>query len=194
MTFFNLPMIKGIIIAGEFGKVIIRQKSNASLELGELLACDSSEGIIILEVYDLLYGSQINQQSLELISGLKIEEDETIGLFDPALRNYTLALAKPILFKGNLCKALPPVFSTVRELEKKDLPVFSAKNPLYLGHLRAGSKILDVPITLDGEQVFSHHVLIPGTTGRGKSVLMSTILWHCIEESYCGILVLDPHD
>src|SRR3989339_704015 len=37
-------------------------------------------------------------------------------------------------------------------------------------------------------------ILIAGTTGRGKSVLISNILWNLISQDYCGILVLDPHD
>ena len=42
--------------------------------------------------------------------------------------------------------------------------------------------------------MFSHHILIPATTGRGKSNLTSVLLWNCIDQDYCGILVLDPHD
>ena len=54
--------------------------------------------------------------------------------------------------------------------------------------------MLDVPIYLDGEKIFSHHILIAGTTGRGKSVLVSNLLWNSAAPDYCGILVLDPHD
>ena len=49
-------------------------------------------------------------------------------------------------------------------------------------------------INLDGRKIFSHHILIPGTTGRGKSVLLKNLLWTCTDKDYCGILVLDPHD
>lgn len=54
--------------------------------------------------------------------------------------------------------------------------------------------MLDVPIYLEGNKVLSHHVLLAGTTGRGKSNLISNILWSLIDQNYCGILVLDPHD
>jgi len=37
-------------------------------------------------------------------------------------------------------------------------------------------------------------MLITGTTGKGKSVLMSNILWECTSQDYCGTLVLDPHN
>jgi DNA helicase HerA-like ATPase len=54
--------------------------------------------------------------------------------------------------------------------------------------------MLDVEIFLPGEDVLSHHVLVPATTGRGKSNLTSVVLWNLVDKDYCGILVLDPHD
>ena len=50
------------------------------------------------------------------------------------------------------------------------------------------------PIYLEGDKVFSHHVLITGTTGKGKSVLMSNLIWDTIDKNYCALLILDPHD
>jgi len=192
-------MIKGQVISGEYGKILIRQKSNESLELGELLVSDTKEGKIILQVYSLMYGSQISQQNLELISGLKLEEDNDLGFMDPTLRNYTLAFLKPLVKISkdnmNLCKNLPDFFSSVREIEAEDVKFISSpKNPLYIGNLRSGSKELNVKITLQGDEVFSHHILISGTTGRGKSVLLKNMLWNIIDQDYCGILILDPHD
>jgi len=90
---------------------------------------------------------------------------------------------------------LPGFFSAVRELDSDDLKFLTKpQNPLVIGKLRSGSKVLDVDIALDGEKVFSHHILISGTTGRGKSILIKNMLWDCINQDYCGILVLDPHD
>ncbi len=68
------------------------------------------------------------------------------------------------------------------------------KNPVYLGQVRSGSKILDVPVYLDGDTAFTHHILIPATTGRGKSNLLKVILWSLMDIGKVGILVLDPHD
>ncbi len=65
--------MKGQVISGEFGKILIRQKSNEKIELGELLVAESDNNKILLQVYDLVYGSQISQQNLELISGLQLE-------------------------------------------------------------------------------------------------------------------------
>jgi len=191
-------LIKGQIISGEFGKIIARQKSSQSIEIGELLVSDSKNEKILMQVYDLIYGSQISQQNLELISGMKLEENTDFELFDANLRNYMLAIMKTLVTirdkNAFVSKSLPSIFSEVREIKEQDLSFLTKpKNPLFLGSLRSGSKVLDVPIYLDGEKVFSHHILIAGTTGRGKSVLVSDLLWNAVGRNY-GILVLDPHD
>lgn len=193
-------MIKGQIVSGKFGELCIRQKSKSNIQLGELLIADTKSSKILLQVYDLLYGSQISQQNLELISGMALEEDSKAEFFEPELRNYMLAFAKPLIHINDkntaaLSKALPDFFSSVREVTKDDLKFLTQpKHPLYIGKLRSGSRILDVDIFLDGNDVFSHHILIPATTGKGKSNLMSCMLWDSVDKDYCGILVLDPHD
>ncbi|MBI2134639.1 ATP-binding protein [Candidatus Woesearchaeota archaeon] len=190
---------KGQVIGGEFGRIIARQKSGQKLELGELLVSESGENKILMQVFDLIYGSQISQQNLELISGMKLEEDADTEFFDKNLRNYLLARLKNLVTINNdgvfVSKLMPPFFSEVREVAREDLSFLTKPgNPLFIGNLRSGSKMLDVPIYLEGSKVLTHHILIAGTTGRGKSVLISNILWNLISQDYCGILVLDPHD
>lgn len=192
-------MITGRVIGGEIGKILIREKSGKQLEIGELLIVDSEQERMLMQVYGLMYGSQLSQQNLELISGMSVEEGTDIHLFDQDLRNYTLAVAKTLIgIKTSgpcMCKKLPAVFSAVRDVTKDDLSFLTKpRNPLFIGNLRSGTKELDIPIFLDGEQVLSHHILIPATTGRGKSNLTSCIMWNTVLEGYCGMLVLDPHD
>lgn len=192
-------MIKGQVISGSFGKIMMRQKANVSLELGELLIGNTSSGKILFQVFDLNYGSQISQQNLELISGMKLEEDTAIDFMDKDLRNYQLALLKNLITidqkNAKVCKLLPDFFSEIREVTKEDLSFLTKpKNPMLIGNLRSGSKPIDVPVYLQGDKVMSHHILIPATTGKGKSNLMSCILWDSIDKEYCGVLVLDPHD
>jgi hypothetical protein len=191
--------MKGLVISGEFSKIIARQKSDESLEIGELLIGETEKSNVLLQVTDLLYGSQISQQNLELISGMKLEENSAIDLYDENLRNYKLAALKSLITinnkKSRLSKELPKFLSEIREIKKEDLSfITQPKNPISIGRLRSGSKTLDVDIALPGQEVFSHHILIPATTGRGKSNLTSCILWNCVDKDYCGILVLDPHD
>lgn len=192
-------MIKGQIISGNFGEIIIRQKSDKEIELGELLIADTAEGKILLQVSDLIFGSQLSQQNIEMVSGMKLEDNIDFEFFDKKQRSYILAQLKPLISirgkKSVLSKTMPSFFSDVREVTKDDLAFLTKpKNPLFFGKLRSGSKTLDVDVFLDGKEVFSHHILIPGTTGRGKSVLVKNILWNVIDQDYCGLLVLDPHD
>ncbi|MEK6828079.1 MAG: ATP-binding protein, partial [Nanoarchaeota archaeon] len=128
-------MLKGQIISGEFGRIIARQKSGQSIEIGELLITDSNDGKILMQVYDLVYGSQISQQNLELISGMKLEENTEFELFDANLRNYMLAMMKSlVIIKGRnafVSKSLPSFFSEIREITKSDLAFLTKpKNPL----------------------------------------------------------------
>ncbi|MBI3033344.1 ATP-binding protein [Candidatus Woesearchaeota archaeon] len=190
--------MKGKIISGEFGKILIREKAGTSLELGELLIADEYPKIL-LQVYDLVYGSQLSQANLELISGMTLEENHDLGFMDPQLRNYRLALLKTLVtitsHDAQLCKTLPSFFSSVREIVKEDFTFLNhPEKSLYLGNIRSGSRNLEIPLLLDGEKVFTEHLLIAASTGKGKSNLMSCMLWHCLDKDYCGILVLDPHD
>jgi len=199
--------VKGQIISGKFGEIIARQKSGEDFELGEILVAESSSNgdssKVLLQVYDLQYGSQISQQNLELISGLNLEENTDTEFMDKNMRIYKIAMLKNLISingeqggeRVSLSKSLPSVFTNVRTVTSSDLSFISKpKNPLFFGNLRSGSRALDVPIYLNGADVLTHHMLITGTTGKGKSVLMSNILWECTSQDYCGTLVLDPHN
>jgi len=195
--------MKAQIIAGKYGELVARQKSGEELELGEILVSDGEEGKILLQVYDLAYGSQISQQNLELISGMQMEENTDLQFLEPNLRNYKIAMLKNLITikkQGTktgaiTSKSLPKFFSEVREIKKEDLDFLTKpKDSLFTGNLRSGTKDLEIPVYLPGKSVFSHHILITGTTGKGKSVLMSNLIWDATGKDYCAMLVLDPHD
>lgn len=192
-------MTKGIIIAGDFSKIVAREKKGKKFEIGEILVGEKGSSKILLQVFDLAFGSQISQQNRELISGMKLEEDIDAEFMDPHIRNYTLAFMKNILsVSGNkiqIPKTMPTFFSSVREIKAEDIDFLPQhEDSIVVGKLRSGSKIVDVDVSLPGKKVFSHHILIQGTTGKGKSVLVKNLLWNSIDKDYCGILVLDPHD
>lgn len=189
----------GQIIAGEVGKIFIREKSGKKIELGDLLVVDDTEGYLIIQVYDLLYGSQISRLAREQIAGLTLEGlGAGLEFFEPQLRNYILAQSKAVLritSKPQVPKILPDFFGTVRHAEKKDLQFLSKpEHPIYLGKVRSGSKIIDVPVYLNANEALTHHIMIPSTTGRGKSNLVKVMLWSIIGQNRFGMLVLDAHD
>ena len=194
-----MEIIKGQVISGEFSKILIRKKSSEKIEIGELLVSETEYGYFILQVFDLEYGSQISRANLEMVSGYHLEEDSTDNIMDENMRTYIIAYAKPLIMVSNkharLTKSMPDFLSKVRAVKKGDLHFMrKPKKELYLGTLRSGSSIVDVDILLDGEKVFSHHILVPATTGRGKSNLTKVLLWEQLDKDYCGVLVLDPHD
>jgi DNA helicase HerA-like ATPase len=189
----------GQIVAGQVGSILIREKSGEKIELGDLLVVDDAEGYLIIQVYDLLYGSQISRLSREQLSGLKLEGlGAGLEFFEPQLRNYIIAQGKAVLrvsSKTQSPKVLPDFFGTVRHVEAKDLQFLSKpKNPIYLGEARSGSKVIKVPVYLDANEALVHHVLIASTTGRGKSNLVKVMLWSILGQENFGILVLDAHD
>ncbi len=200
-------MVKGQVIWGNFATILMRVKAGEQVELGELCVIEHQGVKFILQVYDLSYGSQISQQNLEMVAGMNLEEGE-FSLLDPTLRNYQLASLKPLLVVSSsgsggklggasaaLCKALPPFFSSVRSIVKEDLSFITRpSSPLFLGALRSGSRGLDFSVSLAGRDVLSHHMLIAASTGKGKSNLMSCLLWDIVGKEYAGLVVLDPHD
>jgi uncharacterized protein len=189
----------GQIVAGEVGSILIREKSGERIELGDLLVAEDSEGYLLVQIYDLLYGSQLSRLSREQLSGLKLEGfGAGLEFFEPQLRNYILAQGKAVLRvsdKTQSPKVLPDFFGTVRHVEKKDLRFLSAPpNPIYLGDVRSGSKVVDVPVYVDAGEALTHHILIASTTGRGKSNLVKVMLWSILGQGKFGMLVLDAHD
>ena len=190
--------IKAQVISGNFSGIVVRQKSGENLEIGELLIAENSDSKILMQVTDLMYGSQLSQQNLELVSGMNLEEETDMEFINPALRNYKIATLKCLLnisSKVASSKTLPDFFSTVRAVKKEHLKfITTPKSPLFVGNLSSGSETIDIPIYLDGKEVLSHHILISATTGKGKSNLASVMLWSLMDKDWCGILVLDPHD
>jgi hypothetical protein len=193
--------IAGQIIGGKVANILLREKAGKKIELGGLLVVDETDGsYLILQVYDLAYGSQIPQAMRELTAGLKLEGyGPSLDFLEPHLRNYVMAIVKAVAFVSRdgvkIPKVLPSFFSSVRFVRKEDLKFLTRPlNPVYLGQIRSGSKVLDFDVFLNGEEMFSHHVLIPATTGRGKSNLVKVMLWSIMDQKKFGVLVLDAHD
>ena len=144
--------IVGQVIAGKVAHILIREKTDAKIELGNLLVAEGGEGgSLILQVHNLFYGSQVSQNLLELTAGLELEgRGGSLEFFDPSLRNYVLAEARAVaLVSGNrvtIPKALPDFFSSVRHVVNEDLQFMEVpENTAYLGKVRSGSNVLTCP-------------------------------------------------
>ncbi len=185
----------GQIIGGEYGEVRIRQKSGETIEIGDLLSIED----IILQVLDLEYGSLMEQDDIERMSGMELEGYEETSLMEEEIRNYIYAKAKPLVRikdgEPRIPKVLPSFFGDLERVSSEDFQFLEEpENSLYLGKIRSGSSVLDVPLYINGKEALSHHIMIPATTGRGKSNLVKVMLWNLIPKEYAGILVIDPHD
>ncbi|MBS7249960.1 MAG: ATP-binding protein [Candidatus Freyarchaeota archaeon] len=193
--------VVGQIVAGEVSSILIREKSGERMELGDLLVVDDKDGYLILKVFNLLYGSQVPQAARELLAGMELEgHGGAVDFLEPELRSYVLAEVKAIAKvtgKNELYapKTLPAFFKSVKLISEKNLSFLTKPPcPVYLGKVRSGSKVLDVDVFLNGRDIFTHHVLVAATTGRGKSNLVKVMLWSIVGEDNFGVLVLDPHD
>jgi len=200
MTEMSEIEIVGQVVGGKVAKILIREKSGKKIELGDLLVVEEKGALLILQVYDLSYGSQVPQSTRELLSGLKLEGyGAGLTFLEPQLRNYVMAEVKAVArVEGEnvrIPKTLPSFFSSIRHITQEDLAFLTKPpQPIYLGKVRSGSETLDVPIHLNGMDVLRHHVVVPATTGRGKSNLVKVMLWSILGQDKFGILVLDPHD
>ncbi|MGD0978087.1 MAG: ATP-binding protein [Candidatus Bathyarchaeia archaeon] len=193
--------VTGQIIAGKTGQILAREKAGGEIEIGDLLVAEEDGRYVLLQAFELAYGSQVPQLVRELLAGMKLEGmGADLDFLEPQLRNYVIAQIKAVLRVGKnnelqIPKTLPTFFSTIRHVTEKDLWFLTKpENPVYLGKVRSGSKVLDVGVYVNGEDMLTHHVLIPATTGRGKSNLVKVMLWSVMAQEGLGILVLDPHD
>ncbi|MEM4499754.1 MAG: ATP-binding protein [Candidatus Woesearchaeota archaeon] len=187
----------GIIVGGNYNEILVRQKSSYDIELGELLICEEGSKKYILEVCDIVYGSQISQQKMELFSGFNLETDEKSDVFQRELRLYKLAVCKPILMikdgRPYSAKTIPSLFQSVRSINEQDLKGLFDKQ-LEIGYIRSGSKILHETLRMDPYEILSHHVLIPAQTGKGKSNLVKVLIWNALKFPKISFFILDPHN
>ncbi len=93
----------GSFVTGSLVKLILRQKSDQEFELGQLfIAGKDRNEYSIYQIKDLFYGSQIPQASLELMAGYGLERERSdLKIYEPELRNYVLAVARPLIFVQN---------------------------------------------------------------------------------------------
>lgn len=192
----------GQIVDGKFGNVLVRQKAGEALEIGDLLVSDEGGHTLVMQVFGLEYGSQIHPDMRQVMAGESLERGGAGARFySPETASYVVARVKPLarLSSGGdvtLPKSLPEFFGKLRRISPGDLDFLPGREDgVFVGHIRSGTKVMrEAGVWLPAEDTFSHHVLIPATTGRGKSNLVKTMLWHLLDSGKVGALVLDAHN
>lgn len=193
----------GQIVDGKFGDVLVRQKAGEDLEIGDLLVSEEGGRALVMQVFGLEYGSQIHPDMRRVMAGESLERmKEGAPFYNQDTANYVMARVKPLarLADGGadvaLPKSLPEFFGKLRRIAPGDLEFLPGKEDgVFVGHIRSGTKVIkEAEVWLPAEKTFSHHVLIPATTGRGKSNLVKTMLWHLLDSGRVGALVLDAHN
>lgn len=203
--------IVGQVIGGAFDKIVVRQKAGLDLEIGDILVLDGADYKLLLNVFDLQYASQIDDKMQEMISGVTLEEQpDDLTSYEGGIVNYVIASVKPLVrvekagssaaaaggkVPPAISKSLPPFSGKLRPVSEKDLLFLGGDEGLFVGNIRSGSEVKAAGVRMPIKKVFTHHVLIPATTGRGKSNLVKSMLWHVLDSpTRVGILVLDAHD
>ncbi|MEK0347700.1 MAG: ATP-binding protein, partial [Nitrosopumilus sp.] len=161
--------IAGQVVGGKFGDIIIRQKSGNDLEIGDLMVSEENGSFLILQVFSLEYGSQIQDRMQQMMSGVNLEQGSDAQFYEPEFVNYVLARIKPLarVYNENcevkITKSLPSFFNKLRLITKDDLKFLQKeKDSIFIGYIRSGSKVIkEAEVWLPAEDVFSHHVLIP---------------------------------
>ena len=192
----------GRIIWARTGDVIVREADGAGLEAGDLLVCGADDGRLVLQVISLEHGSQSDMRAHERMGGAGLSEERPQTTFyEPGYNDYKLAHAKPLAVvdsAGRLSrpKGIPPVFGTVRRATAGDLSFLPGPGPglVFLGAVRSGSEVIEgTGLYVDTVDVFSHHILVPAATGRGKSNLIKCMLYGLLGTGGVGAMVLDVH-
>lgn len=193
--------VVGQVVGGRFGDIIVRQKADTAIEIGDLLVSDEGNSFVILQVFALEYGSQIQERLRQMRAGVSLEREAEVKFYEPEFVNYVLARTKPLARVAganhvSIPKSLPAFFNKLRRVSERDLRFLPRRDgDVFVGHIRSGTKVIpEAGVWLPAEKVFTHHVLIPATTGRGKSNLVKTMLYHTLSSGRVGALVLDAHD
>lgn len=192
----------GRVIWARTGDVVIREAEDADLEVGTLLAWEGRDRKFLLQVLAQEHGSQSDRRMHELVAGMHMQpappQTESLELGFPS---YLLAHAKPlaVVERDGLPrkpKRIPHTSGPVRRATAEDLAFMPGPGPgrVFLGPIRSGSDVIGgTGLYVDATKMFSHHVLVPATTGRGKSNLIKCMMHGLLGAGTVGALVLDAH-
>ncbi|MGQ9758948.1 MAG: ATP-binding protein [Candidatus Methanomethylicaceae archaeon] len=194
--------VVGSVVGGDSRGIVIREKKNAELELGELIVIDGEKRKYVFMVSRIEYGTLLEEGRLFTSAGTVVEGTRPkIEFPEDDLRFFRKVDLTPLIevFKDSgeyrLPRSIPQFLSSARRSSSDDFYFLKVpKNEVFLGRLRSGGRVLDMDYYLDGEEMLSHHTLIAAQTGRGKSNLVKVMLWEIMKHGKFGVLVLDIHN
>ncbi len=186
----------GRIVGGDSASLTIEGNNGANLELDELLVSESSSSdYTVLKINNMSYGPPTNPVVPDAAKSLHDDRRQ-----DREEQDHMFYMARPVLRysegKLGIPKVIPQLWSEVRRANKSDFEFLTNNSPdtVFIGKIRSGSRVMDIDIRLNGRDLLTHHVMIPATTGRGKSNLVKVMLWSILSSGRFGILLLDSHD
>ena len=192
----------GQIVWAVSGDITVREAGGAGLEAGDLLVWEGDGRRFLMQVVSMEHGSATDRRTHEMLAGMRLDggRDPT-EFYERGFPDYRLAHAKPLAVVGrdgrpSKPKDIPPAFGAVRRAAASDLGFLPGPGSgrVFLGDVRSGSKTVEGSgLHMDAERMFSHHVLVPATTGRGKSNLIKCMLYGLLDGERVGALVLDAH-
>ena len=188
----------GQTVGGSYDTVTIRQHQDGDLRPGDLLACNTHDGTILLRVRNTETGSQLGERARERLSGTMMAGPSDVGFYEPEFSYYTLAQAKPVYTISGTERGMPKMvidaFTPVRRATPEDLAFMGGPGPgrLYLGRVRSGYTTMPGDgLWMDARGAITHHMLVVAPAGRGKSNLIKCMLWEVLGTGGAGMLVFD---
>lgn len=190
----------GKVVGGSVSeKLIIRLKSNANVDVGDILKVQEQNTIYYVKVINIGINSMIPGQFIEDIAGQELEHEVKYELFDEKDRFYKLCEAKTlkVIREGAFgpARTIPNYFANVNTVDEKDFEFLKNKGEIPVGWLRLGMKNLpNVIISLPARTLISHHVLVSAATGKGKSNFAKVFIRGMLYLENSSTIVLDPHN
>jgi len=189
----------GNVIGGSTEKGIsIRLKSDAKVNIGDIISCKNSEATFYLKITNLYISSSVPNQFIEEISGKKLEREENYHFFDKEERFYKIAETKILKIKNNdklkPPKDVPSYFSEVYLANPKEFEFLNEGGEIEIGYLKNEASSESLKIKLPANNLISHHMLIVAATGKGKSNFAKVFLKGIMSCDKYSAIVFDPHN
>ena len=175
-----------------------RIRKGVKVERGQLLKVQLDDVKYIVKVVDFEPEVLLTPAEIARISK-KREEGRDVFLLDEDVRLYDTATCTMIVqvHEDGVPRgpsSVPPLFSKVETLDDYDLQELNLDvGDLKVGYLRVGHKGTDVVVSLRGDKVIPHHILVSGVTGSGKSNFSKVLAYAVmsVEELKYSLVLFD---